>query len=64
MGLRMAEGVDLERVGCRWGIDVMGRYGASLEPFVQAGMLVYANGRLKLTRAGMLLSNEVMKTFV
>ena len=64
MGLRMVEGVDLERVGFRWGIDVMGRYGASLEPFLQAGMLVHSDGRLKLTREGMLLSNEVMKTFV
>ena len=64
MGLRVVEGVDLERVGFRYGIDVMGRYGASLEPFIQAGMLVHDDGRLKLTRAGMLLSNEVMKTFV
>lgn len=63
-GLRLAEGVDLERLAQRYGVDVMERHGAALEPFVEAGLLAHASGRLRLTRSGMLLANEVLKTFV
>lgn len=63
-GLRLAEGIDLARTARRYGVDVMERYGAALGRFIDAGLLVRAAGRLRLTRRGMLLSNEVMQTFV
>ena len=63
-GLRLVEGLDLDALRRRYGIDVMARFGAELEPFVEAGLVVHGGGRLRLTRAGMLLANEVMKTFV
>ncbi len=63
-GLRLVEGLDVERLAERYGVDVMGRYGAELGPFLEAGLLAHGAGRLRLTRAGMLLANEVMKTFV
>ena len=63
-GLRLVDGVDLEHVRQRYGVDVMGRYGPALAPFLEAGWLVRQAGRLMLTRQGMLLANEVMGTFV
>ena len=63
-GLRLAEGIDLERVAGRYGIDVMERYGLDLSVFLDAGLLEHITGRLRLTRRGMLLANEVMRTFV
>ena len=63
-GLRLAEGLDVEGLGERFGVDVMGRYEAELGPFLEAGLLVHGAGLLRLTRAGMLLANEVMATFV
>ncbi len=63
-GLRLVEGLDLEGLRERYGVDVAARYGAELRPFLEAGLLVHDAGRLRLTRAGMLLSNEVMKAFV
>ena len=64
MGLRLTEGIDLGAIRGRYGVDVLERYGARLQPFVQAGMLVAGAERLRLTRRGMLLANEVMQAFV
>ncbi len=64
MGLRLADGVDLAAVEKRHAIDVRARYGEALRPFVDGGQLVDEGDRLRLTREGMLLANEVMAVFV
>ena len=46
------------------GVDVMAAYGRRLEPAIEAGLLVLETGRLRLTRQGMLLANEVMTAFL
>jgi oxygen-independent coproporphyrinogen-3 oxidase len=63
-GLRLNDGVDLQIVRERYGIDVWARYGPALERFVDAGWLVREPSRLRLTRKGMLLAHEVMAVFV
>jgi oxygen-independent coproporphyrinogen III oxidase len=63
-GLRLVEGIDLHAVQKRYGVDVWRKYGAELAPFVEAGVLRHGDGRLALTRSGMLLANEVMTVFV
>lgn len=65
MGLRLVEGLDLVPMQERHAVDIWTRYGQDLAPFVQAGLLVHEPGRrLALTRAGMLLANEVMSVFI
>ncbi len=65
MGLRLAEGIDLERVSARYDLDVWARYGAALQPFVDAGHLVHQPGRrIFLTRPGMLVANDAMAVFL
>jgi oxygen-independent coproporphyrinogen III oxidase len=64
MGLRLTEGVDVAALGARYGTNVWGVYGAALVPFVESGHLVREGSRLRLTREGMLLSNEVLAAFV
>jgi oxygen-independent coproporphyrinogen III oxidase len=63
-GLRLVEGVDVEAVGRRYGVDVWERYGEPLRPFLEAGVLVREGPRLRLTRDGMLVANEVLAAFV
>lgn len=64
MGLRLADGVDLDEIGRQFGTDVWSRYGIDLQPFVDQDLLVYDSPRLRLTRPGMLLANEIMRVFI
>ena len=63
-GLRLSEGMDIEEVGRRYGVDVWDRFGTDLAPFVAERLLVREGPRLRLTRDGMLLANEIMAVFV
>ena len=63
-GLRLTNGVSLDVIRERYGVDVWQRYGRDLEPFVDAGVLRREGRRLWLTRGGMLLAHEVMAVFV
>jgi hypothetical protein len=46
-------------------VDVLDRYGAELERFVEAGWIEHREGsRLALTRPGMLVANEIMMVFI
>jgi len=63
-GLRLTSGISLATVRQRYGVDVWERYRIDLAPFVEAGLLRHEGDRLALTRAGMLLANEVMSVFV
>jgi oxygen-independent coproporphyrinogen-3 oxidase len=64
MGLRLAEGISTVEVRRRHGVDVWATWGSRLQPFVEAGLLVRTADRLRLTREGMLLANEVMIAFL
>ncbi|HTV03154.1 MAG TPA: radical SAM family heme chaperone HemW [Luteitalea sp.] len=64
MGLRLSEGIDVDTYRVRFGQDVWTRYGVALAPAVEAGLLVREMSRIRLTRRGMLLANEVMQVFV
>jgi oxygen-independent coproporphyrinogen III oxidase len=63
-GLRLADGLDLDDIRARYGVDAWARYGAALAPHVAAGRLVREGRRLRLTRTGMLVANDVMTVFV
>ena len=62
--LRLADGVDIAEVGRRYGVDVWERFGKPLEPFLAIGLLRQDGSRLRLTRDGMLMANEIMSVFV
>ena len=64
MGLRLADGVDLGKIGRDFGVDVWSQYGIDLQPFVDQDLLVYDSPHLRLTRPGMLLANEIMRVFI
>ena len=62
--LRLTEGIDVDFVKSRYGVDVWGQYGEELQRFKEPGLLIYDGRRLKLSRAGMLLANEIMTVFL
>jgi oxygen-independent coproporphyrinogen-3 oxidase len=63
-GLRLTTGIDIEILSKRYRIDVWQRFGNRLTPYLEAGLLLRLDERLRLTRKGMLLANEVMSVFV
>lgn len=64
LGLRMGEGVDLADYERRFGIDLSRKYAADLGRLEEAGLIETAGEKLRLTRKGMLYSNEVFSVFV
>ena len=63
-GLRLTAGLDLDELSARYGVNVWERYGAALAPHVAAGRLQRDGRRLRLTREGMLVANDVAAVFV
>ncbi len=63
-GLRLSEGIDPLALSRRYGVNVPARFGHRIQPYVAAGWLNDAAGRWRLSRAGMLVSNEVLGAFV
>jgi oxygen-independent coproporphyrinogen-3 oxidase len=63
-GLRLSEGLSADTVRARYGIDLWAEFGAELQPFRDFGWLIYDEGRLRLTRAGMLLAHDIMAVFL
>lgn len=64
LGLRMMNGLSLERYREQFGADLRETHGVDLTRFREAGLIEYSGDLLKLTRAGALMSNEVFAAFV
>jgi oxygen-independent coproporphyrinogen-3 oxidase len=64
MGLRLTAGLDLQALKTAYDVDVWDEYGGELQPFIDAGLLVYDGRSLRLSRSGMLLAHEVMTVFI
>src|SRR5262249_27997493 len=62
--LRLKEGVDLREHERRFGVRVMERYGDELALLREAGLIELHDGRLKISRKGTVLANEVFAAFV
>jgi len=63
-GLRLTAGIDRRAFADRYGVDPWDRYGHALEPWADAGHVWRGEGRFGLTRAGMLVANEILQVFV
>jgi oxygen-independent coproporphyrinogen-3 oxidase len=63
-GLRLTGGVDLAEVGARYGVELWARYEPAFRPLEAAGRLTIDGSRVRLTREGMLVANEIMALVV
>ena len=64
LGLRMTDGVGDAEFMRRFGKDTDQVYGAVLEKYEKAGLLVRENGRTRLSRKGISVSNYVLADFL
>jgi oxygen-independent coproporphyrinogen-3 oxidase len=60
LGLRTKKGLDLARFKREFGADLLGLLERNAIPLRDAGLLSLAEGRLRLTGSGILLSNEAL----
>ncbi len=64
LGLRLSEGIDLDKYKKRFGADLTEEYAEDLKRFQAAELIETSDKRLKLTNKGRLFSNEVFAVFV
>ncbi len=64
LSLRLKEGINIEYINKKFGIDFCKKYKTVIEKYLKSGLLEFKNNNLKLTRSGVLLSNEVMCEFI
>jgi oxygen-independent coproporphyrinogen-3 oxidase len=64
LGLRMMEGLDLEQFREEFGVTLQEVYPAEFQGLLADGLLELQNGRLRLTRRGLILANQVFIRFV
>jgi oxygen-independent coproporphyrinogen-3 oxidase len=64
LGLRLSEGVCLEGIRSRFGIDLLKHYSQQVDETAALGLLEYSGQRIRLTRRGRLLGNEVFWRFL
>jgi oxygen-independent coproporphyrinogen-3 oxidase len=63
-GLRLSAGIDLDVLGSRYGANAWDRYADGLRLHESAGRLNIDGHRVRLTRGGMLVANDVMTVFI
>jgi oxygen-independent coproporphyrinogen-3 oxidase len=64
LGLRLQEGIDLDAHSERFHVDVLAKYGEDLDRLHEAGLIEFNDRRLRISRAGKVLANEVFAVFV
>ena len=64
MGLRMTEGVNLQQIQQRFGIDILESYGKDLQTLLDKKLAVYEEGSLRLTSYGMRYGNRAFEVFI
>ena len=64
LGLRMCDGVDICAFERRYGIPIQEAFGEQIEMLSTKEMLIETDGFLRLTRRGLLFSNDVFAEFV
>jgi oxygen-independent coproporphyrinogen III oxidase len=64
LGLRLSEGINLREFNKTFGADLTREFSAELARFRQAELIELTENNLRLSKKGMLYSNEVFSLFV
>lgn len=64
LGLRLLEGIELAGFHEEFGMTVHGAYGTEVDYLTSSGLLELTGDRLRLTRAGLFLANQVFQRFL
>lgn len=62
--LRLKDGVDLSEHQLRFGVDVRSRYSEEIDRLLDAGLIEFERDRMRISRKGLVLANEVFAEFI
>ncbi len=64
LGLRVVEGIDFEKINSKYDIDIFKKYEKQFEKFVLYELMEFTQKGAKLTKKGIMLSNEILCEFL
>lgn len=64
MGLRMTDGTAVDKMEKRFDVNIMKYYGKEIQTLLDKKMVVYEEGKLRLTPYGMRFGNQVFAAFI
>jgi oxygen-independent coproporphyrinogen-3 oxidase len=64
LNLRLESGVNLDDHFARFGVNVLERYESELDRLSAAGLIELEGGRMRISRRGKILANEVFAAFI
>ncbi len=64
LGLRLNSGIDFDFINKKYNIDVFKKYECLFNKFSKNGFMEYTNNGIKLTKEGILVSNEILCEFI
>ncbi len=64
LGLRLKEGINIEKINNKYNIDFEKKYKTIIQKYTALHLLEHKKNSIKLTEKGILLSNEVMSEFI
>ncbi|TAM82522.1 MAG: radical SAM family heme chaperone HemW [Acidobacteria bacterium] len=64
LGLRQLDGISLDEAEKRWGSEPIERWTQKIESLANDGWIERCNGRLRLAKRALLVSNEIFQEFI
>ena len=64
LGLRKTKGIDFEKINQKFNIDIEEYYKEQFNKFISLKLMTKTSAGIKLTKAGILVSNEVLCEFL
>ena len=64
LGLRLSDGIDEAEFFSRFGVDFWHTYGSFCIPFIEKGLMLRSEGRVRLTEAGFPVSNSILTELI
>ena len=64
LGLRLSDGIDEAEFFSRFGVDFWHTYGPLCIPFIEKGLMLRSEGRVRLTEGGFPVSNSILAELI
>ena len=64
LGLRLSDGIDEAEFFSRFGVDFWHTYGSFCIPFIEKGLMLRSEGRVRLTEGGFPVSNSILAELI